>query len=184
MKLKHLGVIGYGNIAQTLMPILAEHLETRLQQVSIFVRSRHLANTQNLCQKALPPVAEHYQVVSNLDDFLKKQPDLVIECAGHEAVSELVPVVLRQGIETVLASIGALSDSSLYEKLNSAAREGQTQIILCAGAIGGIDILASLKLAKIQEVVYSSRKPSQAWKNTASRTTNGSFSTFSRALIL
>ena len=38
--------------------------------------------------------------------------------------------------------------------------------MICAGAIGGLDILAAARLSGLREVVYVSRKPPNAWRGT------------------
>jgi aspartate dehydrogenase len=118
------------------------------------------------------PHAEEYVKENNLSLFTEVQqlldwkPDLVIECAGHGAVVHSVPAFLQAGIDVVIASIGALSDSVLAHDLEQAAQEGGARLILVSGAIGGLDAMRSARSAGLDEVVYVGRKPPQAWAGT------------------
>jgi len=92
--------------------------------------------------------------------------DLVVECAGHAAIEQHVLPALERGIPCVVASVGALSMPGLAQRLEQAARNGRTQVQLLPGAIGGIDALAAARVGGLDSVVYTGRKPPQAWKGT------------------
>ena len=92
--------------------------------------------------------------------------DLVVECAGHAAIEEHVIPALERGIPCLVASVGALSAPGMAQKLEQAAQRGGTQVQLLSGAIGGIDALAAARVGGLDSVVYTGRKPPQAWKGT------------------
>jgi aspartate dehydrogenase len=102
--------------------------------------------------------------VGNVADLINKAPEIVIEAAGHTAVSECVPLLLEDGIPVVLTSVGALADSALEASVRDAERRGRCSLILPGGAIGGIDYLRSV--AQLPDVAarYCSRKPIAAWR--------------------
>src|SRR5690606_7025689 len=50
--------------------------------------------------------------------------------------------------------------------LDEASRRGKARWDVCAGAIGGLDILAAARLSGLHEVLYTSRKPPHAWRGT------------------
>jgi aspartate dehydrogenase len=79
-------------------------------------------------------------------------------------VAEHGPAVLRRGIDCLVISIGALADAKLFASLKSAARDGNSRILLSAGAIGGVDAIAAMRLGGLTSVRYRSRKPPLAWR--------------------
>lgn len=92
--------------------------------------------------------------------------DLAVECAGHAAIEEHVIPALERGIPCLVASVGALSAPGMAPKLEAAAQRGGTQVQLLSGAIGGIDALSAARVGGLDSVVYTGRKPPQAWKGT------------------
>jgi aspartate dehydrogenase len=91
---------------------------------------------------------------------------LVMECAGHSALTQHVLPALERGIECAVLSVGAVSESGMYEQLEAAARKGNTQVHLLSGAIGGVDAMAAARFAGLDEVLYTGRKPPESWRGT------------------
>jgi aspartate dehydrogenase len=103
-------------------------------------------------------------IVEALDELLARKPTLVAEVAGQAAVAEHADTVLRRGIDCLLISVGALADAALLRRLKSAAHEGNSRMLLPAGAVGGIDAIAAMRFAGLTSVRYRSRKPPLAWR--------------------
>ena len=147
-------LIGFGAIGRS----LAERAVALggLGVTSVVVRSARVANVQaQLDQLGLKARAV---------DVVPTNSNLALECAGHQALHAHVLPALSRGIECAVLSVGALSESGLPEKLEAAARSGNTRLTLLSGAIGGIDALAAARLAGLSEVIYTGRKPPQGWK--------------------
>lgn len=161
-----LGLIGFGNIARTLLAQMADHAFAPVTQVSVLCRPAAAEAARETIASEHADLAARVDVVSDLDGLLAAQPDFVIECAGHEAVAGHVPVLLRAGIDVVVVSVGALSDPSLDAALRKAARAGGSRIVLPAGAVGGVDILSALSAAGGLQVSYRGVKPPKAWAGT------------------
>lgn len=157
----HLGVIGYGNITQTLLELLAQPGAPAVTRVTLLVRPGKAAATVAAANGALSVAA-----VEDAAALIAAGPDLVVESAGHAGVAAHVPAVLRAGIDTVVVSIGALSDDALAAELKAAAQAGGARIVLPAGAVGGIDLLSSLSASGPVEVTYRGIKPPKAWAGT------------------
>ena len=144
-------IIGYGAIGQALCRRLVGSALVNVTHV--VVRAQKLAATQ----ATLP--AGVLAVVA-----VPGSAKLVLECAGHDALTAHVLGALRTGIECAVMSVGALSEEGLPEELASAAAAGNTQVHLLAGAVGGIDALAAAKQAGLESVTYTGRKPPLGWK--------------------
>lgn len=93
-------------------------------------------------------------------------PKLVVEAAGHAALSQHGIAALEAGCDLLVVSVGALSDRALYEKLSATAKRRGVKLYLASGAIGGIDALAGARQGGLTMVRYTGRKPPKAWKGT------------------
>src|SRR5262249_56746420 len=102
-------------------------------------------------------------IVEALDELLARKPTLVAEVAGQAAVAEHADAVLRRGLDCLLISVGALADAAPLGRLKSAAREGNSRMLLPAVAGGGIDAIPAIRLAGPASVRYCSPQPPLAW---------------------
>jgi aspartate dehydrogenase len=105
------------------------------------------------------------RVVDDLGALLGMQPDIVMECAGRNAIREYGETILQSGMDLVVASVGALADEPLAQTLESAANDGG-QLLVPSGAVAGIDGLLAARTAGLKRVTYTSSKPPAAWKDT------------------
>ena len=119
-------LIGYGAVAQYLFSALKTSTHSRINTV--------------LCRPGREAFAQQAlgTKVSCLSDLslLDTPVDLAVECAGHQAMSTHVPALLRQGIDVIGVSNGALSDAQLAIQLEQAAVEGGATLQLLAGCRG------------------------------------------------
>ncbi len=105
------------------------------------------------------------KVIESLDE-LAQFPDFALECAGQEAVRNSVVMLLRKGIDTIIASVGALAEEGLPERLERAALQGGARLVLVPGAIAGIDALSAASIRPLDSVTYVGRKPPAGWIGT------------------
>jgi aspartate dehydrogenase len=152
-----IGFIGDGGVARSVREALAElparhDGDPRFAVVAVLSR-RAVADADRLA-------------VEDIDSLLQVQPDVVVECAGHEAVARHGEVVLRAGASLLIVSIGALADSDLHRRLVTAAEAGGGRLILAPGAMAGIEALAGARLGGLDRVRYVGRKPPAAWRGT------------------
>jgi aspartate dehydrogenase len=148
-------LIGYGGIAQDVVAALrAAGADTRI--AAALCRPGRAAKAR----AALGDIA----IVETLADLLATRPTIVAEVAGQQAVAEYGPEVLRRGFDLLVISVGALAERDLLERLKAAAREGNSRLLLPAGAIGGIDAIAAMRAGGLDTVRYRSRKPPAAWR--------------------
>lgn len=154
-------LIGLGAIGARVLELLRSEPAHSCAVVAVLLRRQSATRTNSRY------AASSALFVDDLPGLLARSPDLVVECAGHEAVDTCAAPILAAGIPLVLSSIGALAAPDREHRLRTAAANGRTQLILPAGAVAAIDWLAAAKLAGLHSVVYRSRKPPLAWLGTA-----------------
>jgi len=148
-------LIGYGGIARDVVAALRE-ADAKVEIVGALCRPGRAEGARS----ALAGTA----VVESLPDLLARKPVVVAEVAGQQAVAEHGAAVLRRGFDLLVISVGALADAELLARLKTAAHAGHSRILLPAGAIGGLDAIAAMRLGGLQAVRYRSRKPPAAWR--------------------
>jgi aspartate dehydrogenase len=150
-------LIGCGGIAQDVVAVLRSAEDASdVRIVGALARSgRGCAARKRLGE---------IEIVESLDALLARRPRLVAEVAGQGAVAQHGETVLRRGIDLLVISVGALADPALLARLKAAAQDGNSRMLLPAGAIGGIDAIAAMRLAGLTTVRYRSRKPPAAWR--------------------
>jgi len=94
---------------------------------------------------------------------LPKEIDLLVDCAGHEALRTHGVDALRAGIDVASISIGALADANIEATLTEAAKEGSAVLHLASGAIGALDSLRAANSGTLKKVTYIGRKPPIGW---------------------
>ena len=90
-------------------------------------------------------------------------PDIMVDCAGHAGLAQHGPAILRAGVPLLTVSLGALADAGLEAALRDAAQDGASRLILCSGAIGGLDALRAARMGRLSRVTYEGRKPPAGW---------------------
>ncbi len=157
--MQRIAMIGFGAIGRAVLETIRE--EPGLKVVQLIAAPGKVkeveADLASLGLAELPLVTE--SLVLDGDHPV----DCLVECAGHAAIQEHVLPALQEGLPCVLVSIGALSEPGLPEALEMAAAQGNTQLHLLSGAIGGVDALAAARIAGLDEVVYTGRKPPTGW---------------------
>lgn len=108
-------------------------------------------------------VPEGARIVADVAGLTDPVPDLVVECAGQPAVREHAAGVLAAGIDMVIASVGALAEPALLDRLHEAGAASGARLLVAAGAIGAIDALAAARQGGLTGVRYSAVKPPEAW---------------------
>lgn len=151
-------LVGLGAIGSSIMQGLANRNDIRFTAVVV------PAGRVSVPRPVLDCLPYQSTVVGRLADA--PPADLVVECAGHRAIENHVLPALAAGMPCVITSIGALAEPGLAQRLDAAARAGNTRLELLSGAIGAIDALAAARLGGLDEVIYTGRKPPMAWAGT------------------
>lgn len=152
-------LIGFGAIGQQLARCLLEHRD-RIEIVAVLTNDlgAGLEVTKEDLESLRGCITDQFQTC------LECRPELIVECAGHEAVDAYAQATLAAGCDLLLVSVGALADEARLTRVREAADRSGRQVLLVAGAIGGTDWLQAAHRAGLEDVVYRGRKPPCAWK--------------------
>lgn len=153
--MKTLMLIGYGAMAQEVIARLPAEITLRW----VIARSHHHDAIRERFNGAVIPI-------DNVD-CISEQPDLVLECASHQAVQQYAATILQKGWTLAIISTGALADTYLEQTLSTLAKRHQGLLIPLTGAVAGLDGLRAAKEANITHVTYQSRKNPASWRNGA-----------------
>src|SRR6202045_1926547 len=123
-----IGIIGYGAIGRN----LCDRLSREGHRVVLLLHAGSASR-----ERAPPDVP----VVDTVEALIALRPQLVVEAAGQAVLDQMAEAILRAGIPLIAASPGALADPRLFSRLEAAAREAETRLVLPAGALGGLDYL-------------------------------------------
>ena len=144
-----LGLIGHGAIGRAVADAFADPASP-IELVAVLVRR---TRAEPLC-------------TTSIETFLAARPDVVLECAGHQAVRDHGVRCLEASADLVLTSIGALVDDPLRRRLETAAAASGHRLILASAGIGALDILAGAAVGGLDAVAITVRKDPSAWVGT------------------
>lgn len=143
-------LIGFGAIAEEMVRCLEQSGELDALAGALVRRERP---------------AERFPLVRDIEALLALAPDVVVECAGHDAMRAFGPAVLARGTRLLCSSVGVLADAGFAARLAGAAQP-PAQLLIPSGAVAGIDGLLAARSAGLRRVTYTSVKPPGAWKGT------------------
>lgn len=89
--------------------------------------------------------------------------NLVIEAASVKAAQTYIGTSLKHGKDIMMMSVGAFSDPEFYETIIRLLSESDNNVFLPSGAIGGADIIRSVK-NYIDEVTIVTTKSNKSLK--------------------
>ena len=90
-----------------------------------------------------------------------------MESASPAAMKELALPTLENGTSIITLSIGALADTSFYEKVKETAKANDTRVYLVSGAIGGFDVLRTTSLMGNATARFFNEKGPDGMKGTS-----------------
>ncbi len=146
-----LGMIGYGAIGKHVEAALATGRLENLSLVAALVKR----------PRDVPGLLTH-----DPERFFGNRFDAVAECAGHDAVRAHGQRVLESGADFLVTSVGAFTDTVLFDRLLDAARSNGARLILPSAGIGALDILSAAAVGGLESVTVTVRKDPSAWKGT------------------
>ena len=121
------GLIGYGGIAQDVVAALRdEDASGDTEILGLLARP----GRSEIARQKFPEL----EIFESIEDLLTEGPDIVAEIASQGAVAEYGEQILRDGIDLLVISVGALADPALYDRLETAADFGNSRMLLKATA--------------------------------------------------
>jgi aspartate dehydrogenase len=140
---KEIAIIGCGAIGSA----LAQNIDNKI------IPNCSLSIIFDIDQKKLQNIYEKLQnkphISSNFNGFIEsphfQKIDLIVEAASIDAASNYVLDVLRKGKDMMIMSIGVFSDYDFYKEIIQFLKINSNNVFLPSGAIGGIDIIRSIK---------------------------------------
>lgn len=154
LKMKKIGLIGTGAIANYLLTEINHNNHENLRIVSAYVRNKE--KYQSLSDKF------GIDLYTEIDSFLNSDIDIVVEAATVMATKRLLPKVVKKK-DAVIISIGALVDEELLKNITQLAKAHHHTIHLPSGAIGGLDLLQNTLAAEtVNKVTLTTRKPAHS----------------------
>jgi len=145
-----IGLVGCGAIATSIVNAVLEGI-INPKVVALYDRSIYKAEKLGRLVRA--------QVCHSIDELVRKDLDVVIECASIQAVEEVAIKAIENGKDVIVMSVGAFKDLNLYQRLYSLAKKHNRRIYIPSGAIAGIDAIKAASLGKIYEVTLITIKP-------------------------
>ncbi len=112
------------------------------------------------CQALVKQLRHKPAIAERLEDILADEGvELVIEAASQTAVAQYAVKILEAGKDLMVMSVGAFADEKLFGEVCASARRTKRRVYMPSGAILGIDGVKAARLAGIDEVMLTTRKP-------------------------
>jgi aspartate dehydrogenase len=158
---KEIAIIGCGAIGSELAQVIDNGTIPNCLLTAIFDTDtkRSKAVNERLKNKAT--------LFSSFEDFIGSPQfnkiDMVIEAASIDAAAVYGMDILRKGKDMMIMSIGVFSDYNFYQNTLQILKSKSNNIFLPSGAIGGIDIIRSVK-SNIESVTLTTTKNNKSLK--------------------
>ncbi len=149
-----IGIVGCGTIGTKLAEYIDRKLEDRTEVVALSDIDESKARNLASGLKAKPKV-------TSIDDLVSAA-DLVIEAASAKVSFEVAKKSVDAGKDVMVMSTGGLLKD--YKSLFDSANKKGSKIYLPSGAICGLDGLKGAKVARIEKVTLTTRKPPVGFK--------------------
>lgn len=133
-----IGIIGCGNIAHH----IAKNVDDVVAVYDIYPEK---------CGDMNARICDSVQELISLSD-------IIVEAASPAAVEEYAMEIVKSGKSLVIMSIGGLTNPEFREKLFETARKKGVEIYLPSGAIGGIDLIKTARIAGLKHVILRTTK--------------------------
>jgi len=142
------GLMGCGAIGT----VIARYIATD----SSFELAYLLDNDMDRCGALSNELKSRPACVIRVQDM--ESVDLIIEAASQDCVRERIPGAIEKA-DVMVMSVGAFSDTELFESIKKKARESGHKVFIPSGAIAGLDGIKAANIEGLKKVTLVSRKP-------------------------
>ena len=156
--MKRLGILGNGFLAGIVVEAAEKGMLADYELVGILGRSEE--KTKALAERA------GCRACFTIEALLEQKPDYVAEAASVAAVRDYAEVLLSNGADLAVLSIGAFADEAFYRRTAKTAAENGTRVHIASGAIGGFDVLRTVALMGEARVGFETHKGPASLQNT------------------
>lgn len=158
---KEIALIGCGAIGSEIAQSIDNNLIPNCSISVIFDIDNNRLESISGKLKNKPILFNNFLEFTNSSQF--KKIDLVIEAASINAASNYVLDILDKGKDLLIMSIGVFSDHNFFKKIIQILEEKSNNVFLPSGAIGGLDIIRSIK-NHIESITLTTTKNNKALK--------------------
>ncbi|MGE4248704.1 MAG: aspartate dehydrogenase [Parvibaculaceae bacterium] len=150
-------LVGWGAVARRMVDILGADDPRSIRIVAVAVRDS---------LKPRHPIPEGSRLIGSPEALRDMDVDMVIEAADRTAVEPWASVGLRHAEAVAISSTSALGDDLALARLLGIARECGSQLVIPAGALGGLGVLSAASALPLHDVTHAISKPPAAWRGT------------------
>ena len=145
-----IGLVGCGAIATIIVNAVLKGI---INPKVVALYDRHLHKAEKLGRLV------GAQVCHSIEELVRKDLDIVIECASIRAVEDVAIKAIKNRKDVIVMSVGAFKDPNLYKRLYNLAKRHNRRIYIPSGAVAGIDGIKAASLGEIYEVTLTTVKP-------------------------
>ncbi len=139
--MRKVGILGCGAIGT----LIAEAVEKGIVECGgLILYDYNREKAEELKRSLNVPV----KLAESVEEMIGLRPRVIVEAASQKAAKEFVPRILKENIDLIVMSVGALLDLNIKSN----------RIHIPSGAIGGLDAISIAALAGIDEVTLTTRK--------------------------
>jgi aspartate dehydrogenase len=146
-----IGIIGCGCIGAQLAQAVEKQFSQQAKLSALCDIDRRKAERIKMNSSFKPKICTIDELI-NLSQF-------VIEAAAVEVAEEIAQKTIQRGKDVMIISVGGILDK--YARLLALAQSKGCHIYIPSGALGGLDVVKSAAMARIEKVILTTRKPVQ-----------------------
>ncbi len=153
MKKINLAFIGCGAMCNQIILSIIKDMNNKFNIE--FILDNHLDETKSFCDdlNIHPCISNDFKNLIDLEDI-----DLVIETASVQSVKDYSLQIIQK-FDLMIASVGALADENLYNKLLKKSSLYGSKLLIPHGAIGGLDAISAVKGMTSNIVITTTKSP-------------------------